>query len=53
MKVVNPAGLVHALQEGGPFTVFAENHAALSKLYEQTLKTSLRPEFSLHDCDVD
>jgi len=44
LSAAKAAGLVHTLQEDGPFTVFAPTDDAFAKLPKQTLNYLLRPE---------
>lgn len=44
VAAVKAAGLVETLQSKGPFTVFAPENAAFTKLPEGTVETLLRPE---------
>ena len=44
VAAVKAAGLVETLQGEGPFTVFAPNYAAFSKLPTGTVETLLKPE---------
>ncbi|MDR0792590.1 MAG: fasciclin domain-containing protein [Chitinophagaceae bacterium] len=44
VKAVQAAGLVDALSNAGPFTVFAPTNAAFDKLPKETLDDLLKPE---------
>ena len=44
VKAIKAAGLVEALQQDGPYTVFAPTNAAFDKLPQGTLDNLLKPE---------
>ena len=44
VTAVKAAGLAETLSSDGPFTVFAPNNAAFSKVDKATLTTLLKPE---------